>query len=316
MRRTLFVVGVDLLPVVEAAASRALAAPERRRVGRWLEAEGVVADGVAYLRRLEDETAAVLESWGADGAAAAEIAAVVPELQTKIPVNRGKRYEGTIGLSSRVLLLLAMEGRVLRGRPRGSWISTQYRWAAARSWLGREVVLPSVADASAELARRWLAAFGPGTFDDLKWWTGWTVAQTRRALEAVQPAEVDLGGAAGLVLAGDDAPVEGPEPWVALLPALDPTVMGWRDRDWYLGEHRTALFDRNGNAGPTIWWDGRIVGGWAQRADGRIATRLLEDVGTPARTAIAAEVERLTAWLGDRRFTPKFRTPLERDLAG
>jgi hypothetical protein len=90
--------------------------------------------------------------------------------------------------------------------------------------------------------------------------------------------------------------------------------MGWTERAWYLGDHRGALFDRNGNAGPTIWWDGRIVGGWAQRADGQIATRLLEDVGTPARAAIAAEVERLTAILADRRFTPKFRTPLEREL--
>ena len=73
-------------------------------------------------------------------------------------------------------------------------------------------------------------------------------------------------------------------PWVALLPALDPTTMGWQARDWYLGSHKAQLFDRNGNAGPTIWLDGRIVGGWAIRDAGEVVTGLLEDVGREAET--------------------------------
>ena len=92
--------------------------------------------------------------------------------------------------------------------------------------------------------------------------------------------------------------------------------MGWRDRVWYVGEHSPALFDRSGNIGPTAWWDGRIVGGWAQRKDGGIAVRLLEDVGAEASAAIAAEAHRLREWIGPVRITPRFRTPLERELAG
>ena len=38
------------------------------------------------------------------------------------------------------------------------------------------------------------------------------------------------------------------------------TFMGWKERDWFLGEHAEPLFDRNGNAGPTVWRDGRVVG--------------------------------------------------------
>ena len=98
--------------------------------------------------------------------------------------------------------------------------------------------------------------------------------------------EVELDhGDTGIVLAGDDAPVRSPKPWAALLPSLDPTTMGWAERAWYLGPHKSALFDRAGNAGPTVWWDGRIVGGWTQRADGEIVWRALDDVGRDGQRA-------------------------------
>ena len=118
------------------------------------------------------------------------------------------------------------------------------------------------------------------------------------------------------MIAGDDETVPGPAPWVALLPALDPTVMGWRDRHWFLGGHRTALTDRSGIIGRTVWWDGRMVGGWAQRAAGEIVFRLLEDMGANAVGAVTEEAERLRGWIGSVRVTPRFRTPLERDLSG
>ena len=91
--------------------------------------------------------------------------------------------------------------------------------------------------------------------------------------------------------------------------------MGWKQREWYLGAHGPTLFDTNGNAGPTIWWDGRIVGGWSQRRDGEIMLGLLEDVGSDGRAAIDAEVARLRAWIGDVRFSPGFLPPFQRRLA-
>ena len=91
--------------------------------------------------------------------------------------------------------------------------------------------------------------------------------------------------------------------------------MGWSARDWYLDpDHRAALFDRTGNIGPTVWADGRVVGGWAQRADGHVVWRVLQDVGAVTAAAITAEAARLQAWIGDARVIPKFRTPLEREL--
>ena len=90
--------------------------------------------------------------------------------------------------------------------------------------------------------------------------------------------------------------------------------MGWKERDWYLGEHRPALFDTAGNAGPTVWWSGRIVGGWAARKGGEIAFRLLEDIGREGVAAVEAEAERLEAWLAERSVLPRFTTPLAREL--
>jgi hypothetical protein len=131
----------------------------------------------------------------------------------------------------------------------------------------------------------------------LRWWTGWTLRDVRAAVARVAAVEVDMDGARGLALPDDLAPTKKPAPWVALLPALDPTTMGWKDRDWYLGPHRPLLFDSSGNAGPTIWVNGRIAGGWAVRPSGEVVTKLLEDVGRDAKKAVAVEAERMTSVL-------------------
>jgi hypothetical protein len=231
-------------------------------------------------------------------------------------VGEGTRWAATQKLSNRVLSVLAAEERIVRGRPRGTWTSTQYRWAPRSAWLPDAEPAPKVDEARAELARRWLAAFGPGTVNDLKWWTGWTMSAARAALASIGAVEVALDGAVGYVMADDVDPVPAPAPAAALLPALDPTAMGWTEREWYLGAHRGALFDRSGNIGPTVWWNGRIVGGWAQRRDGEVVTRLLEDVGGEAYAAVAAAAQDLAEWFGPTRIRSRFATPLERELVG
>lgn len=313
MRRTMFVVPTGLAPVLHAASTRALASRERARTVKLLEEAAVSDDAEGWLSRVEAATVAALAA--RREATAVELSRDVPELREKIPVGQGTKWEGTIGVSTRVLFLLANEARVVRGRPLGSWVSSQYRWAPLRSWLGVDVDALATGEARVTLARHWLAGFGPATADDLKWWTGWTVAQTRAALDGLDTVGVDLDGVEGVVLADDVEPVPAPTPWIALLPSLDPTVMGWTRRDWYLGAHRGALFDRNGNAGPTVWCDGRVVGGWAQRPGGEVVVRLLEDVGSERARQIDEEAARVEAWLDGVRVIPRFRTPLERDLA-
>jgi DNA glycosylase AlkZ-like len=312
MRRTMFVVSRQVAPVMQAACTRAIAARQRRLLEQHLSEAGIGPDCGGWLRSVEAATLAALQARGE--ALAAELTEDVPLLRTQLRMAEGKSYAAQPYVTSRVLFLLAADGRIVRGRPRGSWISSQYRWAPLERWLPGGLADWPTETAQVELARLWLRRFGPATVDDLRWWTGWTSSQTRKALAQLAPVEADLGGVAGIVLPDDVEPVTCPEPWTALLPALDPTPMGWSSRDWYLGPHAAALFDRSGNIGPTVWCDGRIVGGWAHGKDGSIRYRLLEDIGTEAASAVAAAAERLARMLGPVRITPRFRTPLERDL--
>jgi hypothetical protein len=315
MRGTLFVVSREIAAIMDEACTKALAPPQRRRLIAMLEDQGIARDGARWLERVEERTLAVLHTRGE--ATAVELTRDVPELGAKLRFGEGKTWGGQMGVSTRVLFLLASQGLIVRGRPRGSWISGQYRWAELRTWIGAPLPTIGHAEASAALLERWLRAFGPATIIDLRWWTGWTVRQTTAALDAVGAEEVDLeGDATGYVLPGDLRPTGTPDRWVRLLPGLDPTIMGWKERDWYLGEHASMLFDRNGNAGPTVWADGSAIGGWTQKADGTVAVELLERVDRRTQTLVRQERDRLQAWLGDTRITPRFRTPVEKDLAG
>ncbi|GAA4616258.1 winged helix DNA-binding domain-containing protein [Actinoallomurus liliacearum] len=303
MRRTVFTVPTESAPVVQAACSDDVARRERRKNLGFIEQAGLGGD--AWLREVEEATVAALRARGE--AFAADLSADVPRLKERILLSEGKAYEARPAIANRVLLVLAAEGRIVRGRPRGSWTSSQFSWSPIEAWLPEGLPRVPVEEARAELIRRWLGAYGPGTAADLKWWTGLTLTQVRKALEGIAVERVELDGEDGYVLADDVEPVPDPGPWVALLPALDPTVMGWAGRGWYLGAHGPLLFDRNGNAGPTVWCDGRVVGGWAQRPDGEVAYRLLEDVGAEAASAVAAEAARLTSWLGAVRLAPRAR---------
>ncbi|WP_435881183.1 winged helix DNA-binding domain-containing protein [Streptomyces bobili] len=309
MRHTVFVFPTGRTAVVHASTGLTVAARERASLLKSMADAG--APDAAWLKEVEESTLAALGRLGQ--ATAAELTREEPRLREQFVYAAGKSYEGVHSVSTRLLKVLGLEGKVVRGRPLGSWTSSQFRWALAPAHPELDE-----AAAQADLLRHWLTACGPATEADLKWWTGWRVTEVRRALAAIGARAVSLDEGTGYVAEGDADPVAAPaEPWAALLPALDPTAMGWQARDWYLApELRPALFDRSGNVGPTVWWDGRVVGTWAQRRDGEVVWRVLESggVGRDAEASIAGEAERLRGWLGETRVTPRFRTPGEKGL--
>jgi hypothetical protein len=313
MRHTVFVFPTELAAVVHASTGLAIAAKARAGLIKDMTTG---SDGRLTEEWLAEVEASALAALARRGQATVnELTRDEPRLKEQFTYGAGKSYESPHTVSSRLMRVLGVEGQVVRGRPMGSWTSSQFRWAVAPP----HPELPA-AEAQCELLRRWLAVCGPAGEADLKWWTGWKVTEVRRALAAAGAVAVSLDdGVTGYVTEGDLEPVTTPSsPWAALLPGLDPTAMGWQERDWYLAPSlRPALFDGSGNVGPTVWWDGRVVGGWAQRADGEVVWRSLdpEGLGRDARDAISAEAARLQAWLGTTRVTPRFRTPLERELS-
>ena len=267
MRRTLFVVTRDLLPAVAGCAGRRVAEVERRRLAK--EA-GAVARGSWATEWI---AAASSRSWTC--LTGRELSA--RELRDALPAPRGDVHGG------------AGDEVVGGGVDDVAAPDDPHRRRRRRAGAQRRALadLPAAVDVDGELARRgddadrvrrpayaevvrhWLWTFGPATEADLVWWLGSTKTAVRKALSDVDAVPVELeDGSTGWVLPDDTADLEAPpqaEPWVALLPTLDPTTMGWRERAFYLDPaHTPYLFDSAGNAGTTVWVNGRIVGCWVQ----------------------------------------------------
>ncbi|OBK53725.1 winged helix DNA-binding domain-containing protein [Mycobacterium sp. 1081908.1] len=311
MRRTLWLVRSEDLTTIQAAASDGVADNERRRLAVDARRAGVAADGDRWL---DAACSAVVRHLGDNGpASSTELRAALPELAGTYDPAPGKRWGGEVPLGPRVLTVLSARGEIVRGPNDGGWTTSRPRWATTAHWLGDLGDSPPDRQARAELTRRWLAAFGPATVADVKWWFGTTLTAARQALADVGAVEVDLhGSGAGWALPDDLDPEPEAPPWCALLPGLDVTTMGWFQRDWYLGEHRAQVFDRNGNAGPTAWWNGRVVGGWHQDAGGRVRLQLLDDPGRDGRRALQRRADELTSWLDGVRISPRFPSPLSK----
>ncbi|MDQ4009252.1 MAG: winged helix DNA-binding domain-containing protein [Actinomycetota bacterium] len=308
MRRTLFVFNTGMLGVIQAAVSERVANQERRRLVKDVEKAGLYPDGTDWLAEASAATLDELDALGE--ASSTELRAAVPLLGGSLVYAPGKSYGGSVPIAPRVLTTLSAAGKILRGTNQGSWNVSRPRWVSTRRWLRTEPEVPAEVQARADLVRRWLYAFGPATVTDIKWWLGSTMTATRTALADIGAVEVELHGQPGVALADDLDPVQPVAPWAALLPGLDPTTMGWFEREWYLGAHRAALFDSTGNGGMTAWWDGRIVGGWNQTPTGEVYLQLLEDIGSEAVTALESQAARLTEWLGGLRVAPRFPSPL------
>ncbi len=313
MRRTLFVFPRATLSVAQAGASDRVADTEQRRLIRDVEKAGLQKDGARWLKKASEQVLSMLS----DGreATSSELRDQIPALEGSIAYGEGKSWGGKVPVGPRVLTTLSAAGRIVRASNDGGWTTSRPRWATTASWLGDEIERCTDAEGVAGLVERWLRAFGPGTLADIKWWLGSTVAAARKALADLGAVEVDLDGQTGYVLPDDLEATAPVEPWAALLPPLDPTTMGWIERDWYLGAYKALLFDTNGNAGPTAWWNGRTVGGWRQRETGEVVLQLLEDTGKEGTRSLKDEATRLTEWLDGTRVVARFPSPLSKEIA-
>ncbi|MDR7276634.1 winged helix DNA-binding domain-containing protein [Catenuloplanes atrovinosus] len=301
MRRTLFVFPRDLLPFAWPSASARVAATERARLAKDVVTDGLTPDGGAWLDRARAEVLAALDGVPG-GRTAQEIRLAVPMIDVKA---------AGLPVAGRVLNHLGLTADLVRGTNTGGWHVSRPRWTPMADWLGTSPSWPTAADGYREIIRRWLWSFGPGTEDDLVWWLGGTKSTVRAALTTLAAEQVTLdSGRTGWLLPDDLDEVPAPAPWAALLPVLDPTVMGWQSRDFYLGPHRDLIFDTRGNAGTTAWVNGRVVGAWIQDPSGAVRIRLAEPVSAVEEELLHAEARRLTDWLAGFRVSSVYSSPI------
>jgi hypothetical protein len=315
MRRTLFVVTRDLVPAVAGCAGRRVAEAERRRLAKEAGAlEGQLgADWIAAASKqiVDRLTGAELS--------ARELRDALPHLGGTFSSAPGTKWSAEVSTMSRLLTILAAAGDVVRGHNAAHWRISRPLWTSMASWLGEEMTRFESGAGCAELVRRWLWTFSPATEADLVWWLGSTKTAVRKALLDVEAVQVRLEDeSTGWVLPTDTADLEAPaqaEPWATLLPTLDPTTMGWRERAFYLDPaHTPYLFDSAGNAGTTVWVNGRIVGCWMQDEEERVRLILVEEISRDARRLLDAEAARLDEFLGGAHITNVFASPQMKNL--
>lgn len=316
MRRTLFVFDRADVPVVQAAVSTPLAATLRTRLLSRLRRGGteppVDGDLADWLDDVTDAADGALRQLGT--ATGAELARAEPRLATTIlPAAASDQPQN---LTSTLLAMMSAQGRLVRSVPGAAWTVRSHRWEPVTAWWPDGLPAVDPAEAQRNWAIKWLTAFGPATLDDLQWWTGWTKTAVRAAVQDLPLVDVDLHGLPGVALEAQLEPAPDTAPTAVLLPALDPTPMGWKHRDWFLGLDRDLVFDRNGNLGPTVWWDGQLIGAWAVGPDGQLRTAVPGDYGAEARVAVDEAAADLGSRMEGAVVRPVFPTPLERSLRG
>jgi hypothetical protein len=148
------------------------------------------------------------------------------------------------------LSMMATEFRLVRTTTTGSWRSDRYLYARWSDWLPD--VDPSGVDeldAKRELVERYVGAYGPVDVADVKWWTGWTKADT---LEATDGIDLSRPGEAASLLAG-----------TRLLPVWDSIMVAYQKRNRLLDpSYAPLVYDRYGNATSVVFHEGRVVGQW------------------------------------------------------
>lgn len=199
--------------------------------------------------------------------------AVLPDVLTE-PLSRSELVtrlrEAGVDVSAEgqaaphLLMYAACTGVVCRGP---DLTGDEPSYVLVDRWLGAHARRPPLERdvALRELARRYLAGYGPAGVTDLARWSGLPVPDARRALGS-------LGDAAERVVCdGDDlfAPAgsldAAGEPSSRLLGAFDTLLLGYRSRDLLVPSEHARKVQAGGMIAATVLVGGEVVGTWRTR---------------------------------------------------
>ena len=166
-------------------------------------------------------------------------------------------------------------GSVLKPAARRGWLcfgpnrGQSVTFVRPESWLGSWRELDQ-ADGLAEVARRYLRAFGPATKQDFaRWWGMWPgVGPGAWAALKDELVDVSVEGQVAQMLKSDLKEIAkvtaSQQHNTQLLPGFDPYLMGHASRDHLFDKtHRWKVSRISGWISPVILVDGRVLGVWS-----------------------------------------------------
>jgi hypothetical protein len=192
-----------------------------------------------------------------------------------------------------LIALAAMLGVLCLGPERDDGESTYVLlddWVPAAASPTRDVAL-------AEFARRYFAAYGPATVDDLCAWSGIPMVEARSAVAGARAGlrDVTIQGKPGFVRKDRlESATNLSVPQVRLLPAFDAYLLGYRRRDLAVPPALQRRLQRGGGwLHPAVVVSGRAVAAWSLRRSSRRAhvdVDPVERITRAVRAGIEAEV--------------------------
>lgn len=228
-----------------------------------------------------------------------------PATRTRMREELARRGIRPKGRQALVHLLFAMtyEGEIVTG----PYSDGKETMVLIPDWLPRKGPRPPEHPA-AELALRYLRAYGPATLDDFRWWSSLRAADARAGLEAIAGEIVEEKK--GLVrLRSQRASAAAPAP-VKLLPMWDHYHLGYRDRSHVGSLDAAAKLSAGGVFSPLVVADGRAIGLWKLgRRGGGYEVELLPFGRMPAGIGpgLQREVEAVGRFLGSEVAVKKHR---------
>jgi hypothetical protein len=290
MRGTLHLLAVDDLPLWHAALSTSR---RYRKPGLWRRF-GLTLD------ELDRLTEAVGDALDGCVMTREELAQKVGNITGSVKFARKLAF----GSWGTILKPAAMTGRLCFAPSVGQRV----RFTRPSSWLTSLGPQLDTQTATMTVTRRFLAAYGPATYEDLaRWWGGGGITTARQWISTLgdEVAPVEVEGQRAWMMATDarEARELSPKESVRLVPAFDQYVIGAsrHAENLLTGGLRSQVYRPQGWVSPVLLVDGFMRGVWFHEIKGsRVQVVINPFLKVPSwvRRGAEEEAERLAGFLG------------------
>jgi hypothetical protein len=190
-------------------------------------------------------------------------------------------------------LLATLDGELCLGPDRDG----QTCLVRTADWIGELQARPRD-DSLAELARRYLRAYGPASERDFARWAGLPLRDARLGFERIAAGLAAAETAAGALFTLGKPPRIPRSPVVRMLGAFDNYNLGYEDRGFAVGaDYVRQIVPGGGIVRPTVTVDGRFAGTWSSKRSGKRLAVTIEPFA-PLEPATARAIEAEVADIG------------------